>query len=65
MGLVVAPRGRLLVVLAFTFADGKIIAIDVVTDPQRLRALDLAVLKDLMRARYLARVSGRLWKTDK
>ena len=46
MGLVVAPRGRLLVVLAFTFADGKIVTIDVVTDPQRLRALDLAVLKD-------------------
>ena len=46
VGLVVAPRGRLLVVLAFTFADGKIVAIDVVTDPERLRALDLAVLKD-------------------
>jgi RNA polymerase sigma-70 factor (ECF subfamily) len=46
VGLVVAPRGRLLVVLAFTFADGKIVAIDVVADPERLRALDLAVLND-------------------
>jgi RNA polymerase sigma-70 factor (ECF subfamily) len=44
--VVVAPRGRLLVVLAFTFADGKIVAIDVVADPERLRALDLAVLND-------------------
>jgi len=46
VGVVVAPRGRLLVVLAFTFADGKIVAIDVVADPERLRALDLAVLSD-------------------
>jgi len=46
VGVVVAPRGRLLVVLAFTFADGKIVAIDVVADPERLRALDLAVLND-------------------
>ena len=46
VGVVVAPRGRLLVVLAFTFADGKIVAIDVVADSERLRALDLAVLND-------------------
>jgi RNA polymerase sigma-70 factor (ECF subfamily) len=42
VGMVVAPRGRLLVVLAFTFADGKIVVIDVVTDTERVRALDLA-----------------------
>jgi RNA polymerase sigma-70 factor (ECF subfamily) len=45
-GVVVAPRGRLQVVLALTFADGKIVAIDVVADPERLRALDLAMLND-------------------
>jgi RNA polymerase sigma-70 factor (ECF subfamily) len=44
--VVVAPRGQLLVVLAFTSADGKIVAIDVVADPARLRSLDLAALND-------------------
>jgi RNA polymerase sigma-70 factor (ECF subfamily) len=46
VGIVVAPRGRLLVVLRFTSAGGKIVAIDVIADPERLRALDLAVLND-------------------
>jgi len=44
VGIVVAPRGRLLMVLAFTIARGKIVEIDVVADPERLRQLDLAVL---------------------
>jgi RNA polymerase sigma-70 factor, ECF subfamily len=43
-GIVVAPRGRLFVVLGFTFAGGKISAIDVIADPERLRQLDLAAL---------------------
>ena len=38
-----APRERLLMVLDFTFTDGKIAAIDVIADPDRLRQLDLAV----------------------
>jgi hypothetical protein len=33
----------LFVVLTFTVADGKIIAIDVIANPERLQALDLAV----------------------
>jgi RNA polymerase sigma factor (sigma-70 family) len=45
-GIVVAPRGRLLVVLAFTVADDRIVAIDVIADAERLRQLDLAVLDD-------------------
>ncbi len=44
VGVVVAPRGRLFMVLVFTFARGKIVGIDVVADPVRLRQLDLAVV---------------------
>jgi hypothetical protein len=44
VGLVMAPRGRLFLVLGFTITDGKITDIDVVADPARLRQLDLAVL---------------------
>jgi RNA polymerase sigma-70 factor (ECF subfamily) len=40
-GAVVAPRGRPVSVMAFTVRDGRIRAIDVLADPQRLRALGL------------------------
>jgi RNA polymerase sigma-70 factor (ECF subfamily) len=43
-GLVMAPRGRLLVALAFTFSGEKISEVDVIADPDRLAALDLALL---------------------
>jgi len=43
-GIVMAPRGRLVLVLAFTIPDGKITRIDVIADPARLQELDLAVL---------------------
>ncbi|MGI8553321.1 MAG: RNA polymerase sigma factor SigJ [Dehalococcoidia bacterium] len=46
VGIVVAPRGRLFVVLGLTITRGKIVAIDVVADPARLRRLDLAFLND-------------------
>jgi RNA polymerase sigma factor (sigma-70 family) len=46
VGVVVAPRGQLLMVLSLTITHGKIVAIDVVADPARLRQLDLAVLDD-------------------
>jgi RNA polymerase sigma factor (sigma-70 family) len=45
-GVVVAAHGRPLFVMAFTVADGKIVAIDVLADPDRLHELDLAVLDD-------------------
>ena len=45
-GAVWAPRGRPRVVFGFTIARGKIVAIDLVADPERLRQLDLAVLND-------------------
>ena len=45
-GLLLAPVGRLRLVLRFTIAHGRIAEIDVVGDPERLQALDLAVLGD-------------------
>jgi RNA polymerase sigma factor (sigma-70 family) len=44
VGLVMAPRGRLFLVLVFTITDNKITEIDVIAEPDRLRQLDLAVL---------------------
>ncbi len=46
VGLLVAPRGRLFLVLNLTISGGKIVAIDAVADPASLRQLDLAVLTD-------------------
>jgi RNA polymerase sigma-70 factor (ECF subfamily) len=43
VGVVVAPRGRLIIVLAFTVRDGRIAGYDVIADPARLRQLGLAV----------------------
>ena len=40
------PGGRLFSVMGFTVARGKIVEIDVLADPERLRQLDLAVLND-------------------
>ena len=44
VGVVIAPRGRLIMVLRFTIVDDRIVAIDAVSDPQRLQHLELAVL---------------------
>ena len=46
VGVVVAPRGRLLVVLGFTIRGGKIAEIEAIADPERLSELDLALLDD-------------------
>ena len=43
-GVVVAPRGEPFTVMAFTVVDGRIAAIDGVSDPERLRKLDLSGL---------------------
>src|SRR5881227_3526491 len=47
VGLVVARHGRLFLVLNLTFTRGKIVEINVVADPARLRQLALGVLDDL------------------
>ncbi|MFF2038927.1 sigma-70 family RNA polymerase sigma factor [Kitasatospora sp. NPDC058170] len=41
-GVVVVADGRTLSVMAFTVVGGKVVAIDVLTDPERLAGLDLA-----------------------
>jgi RNA polymerase sigma-70 factor (ECF subfamily) len=45
-GVVVTRRGRPFSVMGFTVTGGKIVAIDVLADPERLRQLDLSVLDD-------------------
>jgi len=45
-GVVVTAQGRPLFVMAFTVAGGKIVAIDVLADPDRLQQLDLSALDD-------------------
>ena len=46
VGLVWAPGGRPRVVFGFTITRGKIVEIDLIADPDRLRQLDLAILGD-------------------
>ncbi|GAA3935915.1 RNA polymerase sigma factor SigJ [Actinomadura viridis] len=43
-GVVVTPHGRPVAVMGFTVTDGRVAAIDVIADPDRLRLLDLTVL---------------------
>ena len=43
-GVVVAPHGEPFAVMGFTVAGGRIVEIDAITDPARLRELDLTVL---------------------
>jgi RNA polymerase sigma factor (sigma-70 family) len=43
-GLVVVPHGRPFSVMGFTVRAGKIVEIDILADPARLRELDLAIL---------------------
>jgi RNA polymerase sigma factor (sigma-70 family) len=45
-GAVWAPGGRPRVIFGFTITGGKIVAIDVLADPERLGQLDLAILDD-------------------
>ncbi len=44
-GFVVAPHGRPVAVAGFALARGTIVAIDLLADPARLRALDLSALE--------------------
>jgi len=45
-GVVVAPGGRAVSVMGFTVKGGKVVEIDSIADPDRLRLLDLAVLDE-------------------
>jgi RNA polymerase sigma-70 factor, ECF subfamily len=44
LGVVVAPQGRLLLILDLVIVDGRIAAIDVIADPDRLKEVDLGTL---------------------
>jgi RNA polymerase sigma-70 factor (ECF subfamily) len=46
VGFILAPRGRLLRALRFTFAGGKIAEIDIIADPARLAELEIAVVDE-------------------
>src|SRR5215510_544571 len=46
VGLVFAPGGKLLRALSFTFANGKIVRAEIITDRDRLQQLDLSVFDD-------------------
>jgi RNA polymerase sigma-70 factor, ECF subfamily len=45
-GVVVTRRGRPVTVMGFTVADGKIVEIDAIADPERVRRIAAAVLND-------------------
>jgi RNA polymerase sigma-70 factor (ECF subfamily) len=44
VGLIVAPRGRLFRILQFTFANGRIAAMEVIGDPERLRTIEVGAV---------------------
>jgi hypothetical protein len=46
VGLVWAPGGRPRVAFAFTLREDKVVAIDLVADPERLGRLNLVILED-------------------
>lgn len=46
VGIIAAPQGKLLYVLKFTMSHGKIAEVDLISDPERVRQLDLAVLSN-------------------
>ena len=46
IGILVAPQGQLSVVLEFKIRDAKIFEVDVITEPMRLRELDLAIASE-------------------
>jgi hypothetical protein len=49
LGLVWAPEGRLSRVLRFSIASGKIVDLEIIADPERLRELDSRLLSRYMR----------------
>ncbi|MFP3390217.1 sigma-70 family RNA polymerase sigma factor [Brevibacillus sp. SIMBA_040] len=44
VGIIVAPQGKLLYVLKFTMSHGKITEVDLISNPERISQLDLALL---------------------
>ncbi|MBX6333096.1 MAG: sigma-70 family RNA polymerase sigma factor [Gemmatimonadaceae bacterium] len=44
--IIIAPRGRLALAIIPTIADGKIVALDAIAEPARLRELEVGLLED-------------------
>ena len=44
VGVILAPRGKLVRAIVFTFTDDRITRIESVADPARLRQLEIGVL---------------------
>lgn len=44
VGIILAPGGRLERVLRFTIAEGKILAVDIIANPERLKQLEIATV---------------------
>jgi RNA polymerase sigma-70 factor (ECF subfamily) len=45
-GVLVAPGGRPVSLMAFTVADGRVVEIDAIADPERLSRLELPLPPD-------------------
>jgi RNA polymerase sigma-70 factor (ECF subfamily) len=45
-GVVITVEGQPFAVMAFTVSNGRIVAVEALNDPDRLRQLDLPVLDD-------------------
>ncbi len=46
VGIIVAPQGKLMYILQFSMHNGKIAEVDLISDPARIRRLELSVLSD-------------------
>lgn len=44
MGVIAAPEGKAFSLTGFTVRDGKIVAMDILADPERLQGIDLTAL---------------------
>jgi RNA polymerase sigma-70 factor (ECF subfamily) len=46
-GIVVAPRGQLLLLIGVTFSGDRIVTLEAIADPQRLAEVDVAVIDNV------------------
>jgi RNA polymerase sigma factor (sigma-70 family) len=58
VGVVIAADGGPLALVAFTFTDGKIVAVDVIDDPERIAEADLAIDRSAGAPALAKHVSG-------
>ncbi|MFE7776632.1 RNA polymerase sigma factor SigJ [Streptomyces sp. NPDC057445] len=44
VGSITLPEGKAVAIMAFTFSNGKVVQLDILADPERLRQIDVAAL---------------------